>query len=781
MGNKSYSANKSSLFAQSGSTELGGGKDTHLCVGPGYSGYDFRSALAFPAIDWSDVATVTKATLRLYVSSSSSGTHGPKSSSADVLVRRVSSSWTANSASSSGDSPSGSGWSTSPTTWPGPGTSTPEVTKTNVPTGSGAYIDIDVLAIVMKWAPVSIGGEGLPAYGFALHDAGGGYSEFHSAYGTDPRLYIDYTSAPPTTPVVSKPTGKSADTTPAYEWSAVHPDGAPITAWDLEDRVAGGAVTYSKVDQTSGIVTGKVTHTAATALSTGPREARARVFGGGLWSAWSAWKSYAIDRPPATPTMTAPAATVSGTRRPVHTFTWSDPDADAGEVFDVEVYQDAGGGVPAGSKVGGVTGAVVTGGTSPTSWTPTADLPGGPLLARSRVRTAGVWSSWSAYRAYTVVLTVPTILWTRPPADGAYAYPRASEWGVASRSLTSMAMEMFATTTTPPAGQTIATARYKVEVVDPGVGGPIVGTVLTDANQNVAGYAFAFRPEGYGAGAPTSSWVAGTLKVTATITASGGGVTTEVRHVRFALGECTPALALGDAVTDLAASWVGLVDDTMLAVRAQTSATAAVAGQVWQHPDNIAVVQAALPATNAYLGLRFRVARRADDAEGLTNGDFETGDLTGWSVDAGTTSVGTDTNAPAGSRMLIVTGIGEASNPGVQQRMDVLPGATYRVSAWARSSDGVAPARLQVGTRNPAGGLVNSAAISVQTLATAWTYLEGYVTIPTDGSVATISTYLRIPTVTAGHSVRFDGASVRGPVLGDGGLDVAQVSWKSLG
>jgi len=780
---KAYTATKSSLFANSSSgTDLGGGKDTHLSVGGGYSGYDFRGAVDFGTIDWSDIANLTKATLRLYVSSGS-GMHGSKSSSADISVRRITSSWTANSASSSGDSPSGSGWTTSPTTWPGPSTtSTDAVTKSNIPTGSGTAVDIDVTALVRQWAPVtSVGGGGQTKYGLALHSVSS-YAEFWSAHGsTDPRLTLEYTSNPPNVPTLTKPTGKSGDTTPAYEFTATHPDGASITQWDLEDRPAGGSVTYSKYAQTSGIASGKVTHSATTALSLGPREYRARVYGGGLWSAWSGWGPYAIDRPPATPVMTAPTGTISGSRRPVHTFTWSDPDADPGEVYDVEVYQDAGGGVPAGGTVGGTVGKAVTGGTSPTSWTPTADLPGGPLLARARVRTAGVYSAWSAYRPYTIVLTTPTIIWNRPPYDGAFAFPRASDWADPARVLTNMAMETFSTTTTPPAGQTITTARYKVEVSDPGIGGPAVGTVLTDSNQATTGYAYAFRPD---VAPGSTAWLSGTVKVTATITASGGGVATEVRYVRFTLGECAPALALGDAVTDLAVTYTPKGDDAVVAIRAQTSPTAAVAGQTWRAVSDAALVQAALPATNAYLGVRSRIARRVDDTQLMLNPSFESGQAN-WGPNGShqhLVSIVTDTNAPDGDNVLRITGDGVVGYPAVTQQVDAIPGATYKLSGFARIG-GVKGATIRVDMIGPTGSNLGVGAYAINaTLSTTFVYGEAWYTVPTDGSVSALRVYLLLIQVPVSTDAgRFDRVYLHGPQLGDGGLDVLQASWKSLG
>jgi len=148
-------------------------------------------------------------------------------------------------------------------------------------------VDVDITGIALSWAPAAIGGSGSTEYGVALHSLAG-FAEFWSIHGgTAPRLTIDYTSSPPNQPTVTQPAGKSANPVPTYQWTATHPDGAAITSWELEDRPAGGGVDYAKAGA-SGIASGTVTYTADTALAAGPRECRARVLGGGLWSAWSA-------------------------------------------------------------------------------------------------------------------------------------------------------------------------------------------------------------------------------------------------------------------------------------------------------------------------------------------------------------------------------------------------------------------------------------------------------------------------------------------------------------
>src|SRR5262245_31473161 len=115
----SWQATRSSLFAVTGSTELGGGNDLHLPVGGPWNGYTFRSAVQF-APDWTGMRSITSAVLRV---TTTSQVHLGFASGTAIIARRITGSWTANSAASSGE-PGGSGWSTSPSVYPGPAATT---------------------------------------------------------------------------------------------------------------------------------------------------------------------------------------------------------------------------------------------------------------------------------------------------------------------------------------------------------------------------------------------------------------------------------------------------------------------------------------------------------------------------------------------------------------------------------------------------------------------------------------------------------------------------------
>lgn len=765
--------NTSSLFAD-GPSNLGGGQDDHLPVGGPWNGYTFRSAILFAA-NWSGMVRITKATLRL---TTTSQVHVGFSSAPDIYVRRCTANWSANGGRSGADSGGGGGWSTSPTVYPGPASTSTGQGSKRMPTSEGTAVDIDVTSIVRAWAPTSVeGGGNAPNYGLILlAQASSDITEVFSAEASSgiPQITVTYETDSPPVATPTAPSGTVTTNRPTIIATAVDPDGDTITRYGLEVR-QGSTVVHSHTTTTGG----DLRYVPTADLPSGPLTVRVRAEAGGVWGAYSADLAFVVDRLPIMGAWSAPAASVAGTRRPVHTVAWSDPDGDAGEVYDIEVYS-APGGTPTGSAVyakanqsTGLTAASV-------SHTPASDLPGGALAARVRVRTAGVWSAWSTYRAYTVVLTVPTLTWDWPTFDGAMAHYRPAELADPARALVNQAVDSISVKWAAPSGTTISTANIRGEVIDAGIGGPALGTLVHNANVNAAAGAYlaAFRPDTFAPG-----WLAGTIKYTVTITAANGGVTSEVRHVRFALGEWTGAVALGDAVNHLAASELRKGDEVAVLYRAQTSAGAAAGGSTYGPVATLPAVEAALPATNAYLGLWVRMGRLADDGPNLlVNGDFETGNYLPWVATGSLISVGTDANAPAGSRMLIVTvETGATANPGVAQRVPVIPGATYLFGTWARAAVAGNTARLQIATRDASGVLVNSAALVVATTLTAWAWLEGYVTIPSDGSVASLDVILRIPNLTVGQSVRFDGAVMRGMAVGDSGFDRLALTWKSLG
>jgi len=476
----------------------------------------------------------------------------------------------------------------------------------------------------------------------------------------------------------------------------------------------------------------------------------------------------------------APAATVSGSRRPVHTIAWSDPDGDAGEVYDIEVYPATSGAPTPGAPVAYSRTGQTTGlGASSISHTPAADLPGGALVARVRVRTLGAWSAWSSYRAYTIVLTFPTITWAFPEYDGGWCRVRTSDLADPARTLDDCAVRSLNFAYAPPAGTTITGSSLKIEVEDPGIGGPAVGTIIMNAGIGaIAGggnYEQSWRPKAFMPG-----WLGGTLKMTLTLTCANGAQVTEIRRGRWAVGEWFGAMALGDAVSGLAVAAVPKGDDSAVLFRAQVSPTAANGSAPWRY-NAIATVQAELPATNAYLGTWVRLSRKADDAELIVNGSLETGSRTPWKGADALTTIVSDTAAPDGALVMRIAGDGVTAYPSQMQWVDVIPGATYKASGWARIG-GVTPARIRIDTYKD-GLLVTSTVWGASTSSTTFVYLEGYYTIPTDGSVDQLRFLVMLngaaPATT--DAARFDALTIRGVGPGDAGMDRLTLDWTSQG
>jgi len=80
-------------------------------------------------------------------------------------------------------------------------------------------------------------------------------------------------------------------------------------------------------------------------------------------------------------------------------------------------------------------------------------------------------------------------------------------------------------------------------------------------------------------------------------------------------------------------------------------------------------------------------------AELLTNGDFETGELTGFTVDpAGIGYVGVDAESPyAGTYGAYFAGTDPAAPDTISQTVQTIPGSTYRVSFFLQNEEASGP------------------------------------------------------------------------------------------
>lgn len=790
MPTKTFAADKSSLFAVTGSTELGGGQDQHLPIGGPWNGYTFTAAIRF-VLDWSGVRRITSAVLQARTTGQ---VHVGFSGAPDVYASRATADWAANGNSES--------WGTSPTVYPGPPSTTSGRVSKRMPTGENATLGIDITGIVLAWAPPSVTvpngsvGGGLPNYGVKLERvASGDISEiwsYEGPAGNRPTILLTYESdAPPPAPTITAPTSGQVVTTvrPTFTATCIDPDGDPLQGGDLEVYGAAHALVYSAAMNWGNT---SLSHTPTSDLPAGALTVRMRAKANGLTGAWSTELPFTIDRPPAVGAWTAPTGNVSGTRRPNHVFGASDPDGTAISAYDIEVYQ-ASGGQPSGSAVyskinqtAGIAGGTIT-------HTPTADLPGGPLLARSRVQSGGVWSAWSAYQAYTIVLTQPSIVWEALGADGGFFTYYDSELADPAVAIADVRVRNNVTIA-PPSGQTITKAHCKITRVD----GPTPGSIYIDADIAcpAAGGTIAADIKPATGGGATGRWITpyGTATVEWSATASGGGVTTVTRTGRFAMGEWFGAIALGDQVSNLAVVETPRVDHCAVLYRAQASPTAAAGSAAWRPNSQLAALVGELPAANAYLGLRPRIARRADDAVLQPNGGFE--DATDSPVAApGWLLVGAGTSCPVhgfaqeGARLLRIQGDGATANPCARSNpvLPVLPGTVLRLRGWARRNAGTVNfGSLRLETQRADGSTISFNVITLDWATNgsdSGTYKQGYYTVPTDGSVAAVRVWAMMAGAVAPSTEQWllDDVSLRGMGPGDAGFDRLAVTWKSLG
>lgn len=297
----SQTAIASSALAQIGGSNLGGGQDDHLPVGY-WSGDRFRSLVKFNTIDWSGVASVVSATLRLKTTDQ---VHVGFGSSPRVLAQRLTASWSPNGATNDG----GGLWSSSPVAYPGPSHTTSGQGSASPSGAENATVNIDVTAIVRAWAPVAAGGSGAGQYGIGLYPGTEADAtdtiEFYSAESVSanrPTLLITVTTnRPPNAPSPLAPVGSGASIAGGFQAIVTDPDGDAIAAYGVELRDATGATIWSQPAGTAGIVgnsiTAPYTGPALTAGATYSWRMRAQDAPGG-WGAWSSWTVFTSGAAP---------------------------------------------------------------------------------------------------------------------------------------------------------------------------------------------------------------------------------------------------------------------------------------------------------------------------------------------------------------------------------------------------------------------------------------------------------------------------------------------------
>lgn len=158
---RTYIATSDALLAlTSGGAKYGAGAATSLPVGV-WQGWTYRGLIQFPAVPFANVRRIVSATIILRTTTQVRVGFG---SSPTVELRRITGSWSAGSASSpsSGNS----------VVYPGPSVASTAV-RANVTTAQGATVRIGVTALVLPWAPATLGGSAAAQRGLALYPGSG--------------------------------------------------------------------------------------------------------------------------------------------------------------------------------------------------------------------------------------------------------------------------------------------------------------------------------------------------------------------------------------------------------------------------------------------------------------------------------------------------------------------------------------------------------------------------------------------------------------------------------
>ena len=126
---------------------------------------------------------------------------------------------------------------------------------------------------------------------------------------------------------------------------------------------------------------------------------------------------------------------------------------------------------------------------------------------------------------------------------------------------------------------------------------------------------------------------------------------------------------------------------------------------------------------------------RGFDGSGLFNGSFES-DLASWYISAGTVTTPADTAiAVNGSKYARITGPGNVPYIGQSSTMPVVPGVTYRLTAYARSLGGSSTGQVSCHTYTPAGAIIAYHVFVCSWVAGSSGWREAYWQCPKDGSV----------------------------------------------
>ena len=345
----------------SGSTSVGAGADDHLPVGKGTgSTTPVRSLLKFN-LDWTGVATITSAQLKVYRTSYHGSIVSPS-----FYIKRVTSTWSEGTRGSDEAwyADNAVEWSNQPST-----TSTDHVQETSAASGWNTY---DITDIVKAWAPTSIpGGGNQTNYGIMLKyssansstndEVAGHYAEFESrehSSGHDPYILLTYgTNTVPNAPTLNSPVAGAlvSSQTPTLNFTPHDDQGDNHTAYTYE--VDNNSDFSSPVESTE--VTGTFTdatpinRVVTTSLTRGTTYYwRVKTKDATGYGAWSSGESFKIAQLP-TATIVQPGSAQTGelyyvagsgvSPRLKARWTYNCPDGHAQTQVIVKIYADSAG------------------------------------------------------------------------------------------------------------------------------------------------------------------------------------------------------------------------------------------------------------------------------------------------------------------------------------------------------------------------------------------------------------------------------------------------------
>lgn len=353
------------IATSTGGFEAGAGASDALPVGV-YSGYTHRALLSTTgALDTTGATKVIKATLWVKTSYQH---YYAFSADPDVLVQRLTSSWTEGTAVALSSSNSVT-WTNQPTA-----TATNQSAPKDLTVSENVWQDIDITDLIEDVLPASIqkrSGAACGAntwYGIRIiHVDAGDATEFYSDDSSyDPYIKFDYeTNRAPTAPTLVSPIGgvRIADTTPDLKFIHNDPDGdsSSLGSWELGTSPTLASPEF--IGDGAYVVANGAT---ITVTSIGPLTRgttwywHARTTDtAGLQGPWSAIQSFRVNALP-TATKVRPTASqfayiwnledlavwTSGGSHAKPEFDWTFADADGGaqSAFRVKVYSASGGG-----------------------------------------------------------------------------------------------------------------------------------------------------------------------------------------------------------------------------------------------------------------------------------------------------------------------------------------------------------------------------------------------------------------------------------------------------